>query len=184
MTIEQIKKEYKQEIKQEQKVYINQKTKQKMNELMKEIERRQVIDNKVKEMYNASKYDIDAELKDRMGYKDFEEFRYEADQIIKDGRYKEIMKKIEERFPELAKLLSTKGNMILNYYIVKYVLPYLFAGGMSKKKIIELIEKLLDRMIIYPNFKQFFKKFEEFLKKYSTPDGEAARIFISSEMWK
>ncbi len=184
MTIEQIRKEYRPEIKQEQKTYINQKTKQKMDEMMKEIARRQTIDNTINQIYNSSKEEIDAELKNRMGYKDFEEFRYDVDRIIRDSKYREVLKKIDEKFPELSKLLANKGNLILNYYIIRHVLPYLFAGGMSKKKILEIIEKLLDKMIIYPNFRQFFKKFEEFLKKYATPDGEAVRIFISTEMWK
>lgn len=185
MSLEQIKKpkEIKLENKEKQK-YINQKTKQSMDELMKEIQRRQSIDKVINDKYLASKNDIDVELVERMGYKDFEEFKYEINNILKDGKYKEVLKKIEEKFPELKELLNKKGNIILNYYIIRFILPYLFAGAMSKKKILEIIEMLLDKMIIYPRFKQFFKKFEEFLKKYATPDGEAVKIFISSESWR
>ncbi|MCS7122607.1 MAG: hypothetical protein NZ908_01470 [Candidatus Micrarchaeota archaeon] len=183
MTLEQIKRP-KVEEKREEKSSINQKTKQKIDELMQEIQRRQTVDNVVIEKYTNSKNEIDAEITQRMGFKNFEEFRYEISNIIRDSKYREILKKISESFPQLADLLSKKGNPILNYYIIKQILPYLFAGGMSRKKILEIIEILLDRMIIYPNFKKFFKLFQEFLKKYSTPDGEAAKIFISSEGWK
>lgn len=183
MTLEQIKKP-KIEEKREEKASINQKTKQKMDELMIEISKRHSIDNAVIDKYVMSKNEIDAEITQRMGFKNFEEFKYEMNNILRDSKYREILKKISEKFPELSNLLSRKGNPVLNYYIIKQVLPYLFAGGMSKKKILDIIETLLDRMIIYPNFKRFFKMFQEFLKKYSTPDGEAVKIFISSEGWK
>lgn len=189
MTLEQLKKpnrDIKTEHKEEKKTVTNidSKSKQKMEELLSELNRRQTFDKEIMDRYINSKREIEAEITERMGFKDFEEFRYEVNSIIKDSKYKDLIKKIGEKFPELAMLLNRKGNMILNYYIVKYVLPYLFAGGMSKRKILEIIEMLLDRMIIYPNFKSFFKRFEEFLKKYSTPDGEAVRIFISSESWR
>ncbi|MEM1688430.1 MAG: hypothetical protein QXV16_00330 [Candidatus Anstonellales archaeon] len=188
MTIEQLKKPSK-EIKIEKKEInrgfnIDSKSKQKMEELMTELAKRQSFDKEVMDRYINSKREIDAEIVERMGFKDFEEFRYEMNSIFKDSKYKDLMKKIGEKFPELALLLNRKGNLLLNYYIIKYVLPYLFAGGMSKKKILEIVEMLLDRMVIYPNFKNFFKKLEEFLKKYATPDGEAVKIFISSESWR
>jgi hypothetical protein len=158
-------------------------SKQKFNSFIKKIEENRSIKAAWKD-YMQNKEEIDAEITNRMGYKDFNAFATDVENILNDKKYFIIMNNLKQKFPELHKLMNEKGNIILNYYILKYVLPYLYSSAMSKKTIYSIISDILNRMKFFPNFKKFFLDFAEFLRKFGTPDGEAARIFISSEGWR
>ncbi|NPA22547.1 MAG: hypothetical protein GXN92_03145 [Candidatus Micrarchaeota archaeon] len=103
----------------------------------------------------------------------------QAPQVPKADHHQErLLTGMKRHFPELYNLLSS--NQALMPFIMKYVLPYLYASGMPKQKILEIVKILMKAK---PN-KAFFERFAAFALKYGTPDGEAIKHFLSAEGWK